>query len=477
MPDHLYRFRSTRLLLGDSYQELENQQIYFCPPDQLNDPMEGFKDIFWRGDHIAWRNLLRHYLLNLMQATTLMAIQGQEFTPAACTTLVHQTEDDLPQAPIRDVYNAICQAFFAHPAPQNLITVLSSQERAVRRNELIFFLRMVQPLAASKVFEAFGQRGLMPGLDMTELNATTESMAQTLAESLSTPAQAEEISDVLFSVFGNMQAQMDLIFEFNHPITDDRRPWLFINRDFPNHYVTALERLIHPDWHVACFVTNPTNASMWGAYADGHRGVCLKFKTRPDGNGAPALALYRANGGSWNRNTGMTTNYAYVPHRFEKVLYTAEFPEIDFFESLGTLPMFKLHGFWFTGPNGERSATASRMLREDETWRQEYWRKFAESYSTKSSEWKHEEECRLILSSHWNRFDDPASRKLKYQFADLAGIVFGIKTPAEDKLKIMRIIERKCAAEDRHDFEFIQAHYSHRTKRIELTPLTLLKVR
>ena len=176
MTGHLYRFRSTRFLLDDDYQELENQQIYFCPPGQLNDPQEGFKDIFWRGDHIVWRNLLRHYLLNLMQAASLTAIMGQEFTPHACTTLIYQTEDDLPHAPIRDIYAAICQAFFAHPSSQNLIATLSSQERSVRRDELIFFLRMMQPLATSKVFEAFGKRGLMPMLATTKLDAIAESM-------------------------------------------------------------------------------------------------------------------------------------------------------------------------------------------------------------------------------------------------------------------------------------------------------------
>src|SRR5260370_28089171 len=106
--DHLYRFRSTHALL-DGYQELENQQIYFCSPDGLNDPLEGFKHIFWRGDQIVWRNLLRHYLFNLMQATSIAAVMGQDFNPEMCAPLVHQTEHDLPQAPIRDVYASTCQ--------------------------------------------------------------------------------------------------------------------------------------------------------------------------------------------------------------------------------------------------------------------------------------------------------------------------------------------------------------------------------
>jgi hypothetical protein len=31
--------------------------------------MEGFRDIFWRGDQIVWRNLLRHYVLCLEAGT------------------------------------------------------------------------------------------------------------------------------------------------------------------------------------------------------------------------------------------------------------------------------------------------------------------------------------------------------------------------------------------------------------------------
>jgi hypothetical protein len=65
MADHLYRFRSIRALV-DEFHELENQQIYFSPPSQLNDPLEDFKDIVWIGDHIdlyvgaAWINNAGH---------------------------------------------------------------------------------------------------------------------------------------------------------------------------------------------------------------------------------------------------------------------------------------------------------------------------------------------------------------------------------------------------------------------------------
>jgi hypothetical protein len=88
----------------------------------------------------------------------------------------------------------------------------------------------------------------------------------------------------------------------------------------------------------------------------------------------------------------------------------------------------------------------------------------------------HEREYRLILTSNLERFDDKPSRKLKYRFSDLVGIVFGMKTTAEDKIRIMKIIAKKCRAEGRTDFEFYQARYSRQAQKIVLVPLTLLKV-
>lgn len=75
-----YRFRSTNALLGER-KELDRQEIYFASPGQLNDPVEGFKDVYWRGDSIVWRNLIRHYLLCLEHAIALAAVAGANYDP------------------------------------------------------------------------------------------------------------------------------------------------------------------------------------------------------------------------------------------------------------------------------------------------------------------------------------------------------------------------------------------------------------
>ena len=71
----LYRFRATAKLLED-FQELEKQTIYFANSQELNDPMEGFRDIFWKGDRIVWTNLFRHYLYCLHMTRLLVGIAG-----------------------------------------------------------------------------------------------------------------------------------------------------------------------------------------------------------------------------------------------------------------------------------------------------------------------------------------------------------------------------------------------------------------
>lgn len=73
MDRHLYRFRTADRLLGKDATEtkeavpgeLEKLEIYFAPPEQLNDPLEGYKEIYWAGDEIVWANFFRHYLLIL----------------------------------------------------------------------------------------------------------------------------------------------------------------------------------------------------------------------------------------------------------------------------------------------------------------------------------------------------------------------------------------------------------------------------
>jgi len=481
MPDHFYRFRSIKTLLGPfdepngQFDELARQEIYFARPSELNDPMEGFKNISWRGDEIVWRNLLQHYLYCLMQSSYLFGVLGAKFTVSACDKVIHQTRDDLPEAPVREIYKEICDSFFAHQVPNNLVSALSIRKAAVGRDELSYYLRALNPLVVSVVQNAIGRR-VAAG---EHLDPTPEAKRALdgLDKLLKHHPGYEGMSEALFAVSELTFMQTNLIQDFGIERTVEQAGSVFLVRDFPTYYVESLERLIYPDWHAACFVADPANASVWSSYGDSHRGVCLKFSASAAPKGFRTLSLYRAHGWSASRNGGERMHYAYVPHPFEEVRYTHEYPEIDFFGSLGTVPMGKLMRFWYAGPAGTLSASSDNMLKNEEEWRRRYWDTFRISSTSKTSDWAHEREYRLILTSNLQRFDDAAaSRKLKYKFSDLAGIAFGIKTTTADKLRIMKIIDQKCLSEGRTDFEFYQARYSRQAKKIELAPLRLLKI-
>ncbi len=407
---------------------------------------------------------------------------GEEFDPRTCDSLIFQTDADLPATPVRTIYADVCENFLNQTSIQKLVRSLarrSLQPTKIRKDELLFHLRTLHPIAFQSIVSSLEKHGvkLMKSNTEaeTELSKMSERMSQIIDNVVKIYEQTEDLSEEIFSASETAGKQLSLLQQSHMSDTKQKKPWSFIIEDFPSYYASNLEHLLYPDWHVACFVTDPTNASMWGGYGDSHRGVCLKFNANFNEHGSTTLDLYRAN--SWSGSkTGIIENFDFVPHQFHEVSYTSDFPEIDFFESLGTISLFKLSGFWFSGKNGERSATALRMMQEDAKWRKDYWSKFTNSFKTKSAEWQHEKEQRLILHSNLQRFDTIESRKLKYRFTDLSGVIFGIKTSQEDKLEIIKVIRKKCAAENRDHFDFFQASYSSKTKKIEVLPLNLLRV-
>jgi hypothetical protein len=482
MPDHFYRFRSAKALLSPydedkgQFDELERQEIYFSRPSELNDAMEGFKDLFWQGDEIVWRNLLKHYLHCLMISSYMVAASPATFTRTICDPIIHQTADDLP-APARAVYEQICDDFFAHQVPNDLISALAARSTPVRREELAYYLRAISPLALPLILSATMKHGTSEQIELPR-DAEGEQLGTRALDSLGAflkqpgygrmPDATAVGSELVFMQTGLLQ---DSSFAW----TAERAAVMFLTRDFPAYYVELLEKLVYPDWHAACFVGDPADPTMWAGYGDGHKGVCLKFSAPANSTGTPCLSLWRVQSWSGSKD-GVTANYAYVPHPFEEVRYTHDCPEIDFFASLGTVLMPKLTGFWYVSPDGKLSASADKIFKNEEEWRRQYWNTFRMGTTSKTSEWSHEREYRLILTSNMERFEDKPSRKLKYRFSDLAGIAFGMKTAAEDKIRIMKIIEQKCRAERRTDFEFYQARYSRQAQKVVLVPLTLLKV-
>jgi hypothetical protein len=463
-------------LLGE-FQELQNQEIYFAPPDELNDPMEGFKDIHWRGDAIVWTNLLKHYLLCLMQFVLTAIERGPNHQFAHHDMPVLLTEGELATSS-RSLFQGICAQFFENEEVAQLPALLAARTSSIRRNELfslLFFLHFralrvtctaISPQEPLCLIDEFLRTKQDSPFRFQHYFAAQKALDEKHSNSAD---MAEEMN----SRAASLVMQTILIRDYAGSSRHHGPAWNAISSAFPEVYVNQLERLLYCDWFTACFVAKPTHAAMWGNYGDGHRGVCLKFRTRSNAAGKPSLML-RTTVGAKGANGKITPISNDVSHELHEVRYAGRYVEIDFFRSMGRLTGPQL-SFWFRGPKGEISSTGSDLIEGAQVWREMYWSNFYEALTTKLKDWQHESEYRIIFHGMMMEFPDKPSRKLHYRFKDLQGIIFGIKTPPEHKIEIMRIIGAKCRDEGRTDFEFYQAYYSRRTGRIETAQLSLLK--
>jgi hypothetical protein len=466
--------------LLDRFHELENQEIFFASPKDLNDPLEGFKDIIWRCDKILWSNLLKHYLLCLTHAVMVALISGPDHKFPQDESFVFSNEATLPTREFKELYRKICETFFRHEDAAVLPASLAARNSPVRRDELVAYLRALHLHALNAVLQGFEESGGMPirppddpfraaSAGRIPCGAMVHAQSGLELEHPDNPGIAEAISGWAEVV----AIQQSLSLEYSGISLKNGPAWQTIISEFPRRHVSQLEQLLYSDWYTACFVEDPTQAAMWGSYGDGHKGICLKFRAHQDSNGAPAIKLNQIHGMRSGKG-GPAPIYGEVGHPFCKVEYKPRFVEIDFFRSLGRLtrPMLR---YWFQDSAGNISLLVQDIMSESERWRKRYWEQSTTAITTKLTDWEHEKEFRLTLDGSIMDFTDPSSRKLKYRFEDLQGIIFGIKTPTADKLKIMHIVEEKCRKEGRKEFEFHQAFYSRLKGKMEIANLDLLK--
>jgi hypothetical protein len=478
MHEHLYRYRPIDAVL-DGYHELENQEIYFSTPAELNDPLERFKDLFWSGDRIVWRNLLRHYILCLIEITVCAFIAGAEFDEQTLENIISMAPERLPDAPIRSIYARISEAFLADESVGDFVEYVLTQPTPVRAIELKSHLRTLHGFAVQLMFNELVERGLQPeplrnaAPPLGQLRKRIKLIMGGVQKLPGMKDFRDRFASTMAFVSENTSAQMNLILEYNHR-DPEKIGLLFALMHYPAAYVDALEKLVHQAWYVACFTTSATNSSMWSNYAQGHRGVCLKFRTTPNAQGEPTFTISQVNAAGGSRE-GTRYFYGNVAHPLYKLTYDGNFPPIDFFRSLGTIPHSSVDGFWYRGEDGTLSTCREAFANDQKAWHSRYWQTFIASALCKTSTFAHEEEYRLVLHS---MFDMRAKekRKLKYRFEDLTGIVFGAQTTRADKLKIMRIIDRKCSEFGRTDFEFTQITYHEAERRFVEMPLKLLRV-
>ena len=432
----------------------------------MNDPMEGLRDIVWDGDEIIWTNFFKHYVFCLNRSCLVLMIKPGKLDVDRIPILERWDQMRFPKE--KSLFDDIWRRFCNLPHIQEIIEALANTKRKIRYREIVFYLGSIQTLglldeiqksyidhlliSESQTFQSPQELSKAVGMEML-LNSIKQTQEY----------ENEDVLDAVYQISEEMRHNIELTVQYNtrtHPpeILDG------INRmtmlDFPKVYVEQLDRLLWTKWYTACFAESYHKSTMWGQYADGHKGVCLIFK---------AIEKDRSN------NLELNNNSITLP--FRKVHYEDNPGETDFFRTICRIPVGTLRKLWYTDQNGEISECAAHIESDSDeaVWKELYWKNFFRDVTFKTKDWEYEQEHRLVLDDLLGQFNEKGDRALTYNFDSLKGIIFGIRTPTEDKVKIIEIMEekKKCSENNQTDFKYFQAYYSANDSKIHKREIQL----
>ena len=449
-----FRFRSIDSLLG-KHQELEEQTIFFASPEELNDPMEGLRNTVWDGDKIVWTNLFKHYVFCLNRSCLLLNITLKSRKLDVADIPILERWDEILIPIEKSLFDDVWGRFCSLPYIQEIIEGLANTGRKIRYREIVCYLQMIQNPV------------LLDEIRKTYIDYGTICEFQFLQPRLDTAVAMEKVLNFIKSaeVVENEQ-QLDALLQGNEEIHDDMKFTMEYNtrtlppeilegmnrmlmHDFPRVYVEQLHRLLWPDWYTACFTESFDNSSVWAKYADGHKGVCLILEAL-EKEGSSTLGLNQKT----TNFTGKTSNN-FITLPFRKVNYADSPDEIDFFRTICRITEPTLRELWDADEGGNLSEIEPNGCEDVRD-------NFFNDVIFKTKHWAYEQEYRLILENNSGKLNEKDHRKLTYDFNSLKGIIFGIRTSTEDKMKIIDIIKekKKCDEINQTDFTYFQAYYS-----------------
>ena len=469
----VYRLRSLEKILGNDYQELERQVIYFAPFPELNDPMEGFCEISWFGDSIVWKNLFRHYLLcmeyQVSTATLYSPEVSEQFFKREFPIFISEAE--LPTDLYRQNFKVIKDRFFSYEPINQLVSYLGNKKSPLRKNQLLVILWLISDIALESILFGHDDAGFQPQpFWMTLQNSINERplLKQFVDAIKMGDSNSEEQIDAIFSILAKEMQENNLKMLCEKEEVFNKITWSYFRSVFQQEYLEYIPQLVYPNWYSASFISEfPKNSVLWGHYGDSNMGVCLVFKAHDEDHQKNLhILLKRPENGSHGSVQKMHLNQIYYSDEREF--------DVEFFKRLWTQPAYIVHNEWYSDESGQKSPNISEMNPTEET-RLAYWDKLKSIQTTKTTNWRYECECRILINGGFYDFSKPKNRIFKYDFNELEGIIFGMRTPVVDKVKIIKIIGQKCMETKRTDFKFYQSRFDYRDSSVVCDEIQSLK--
>ena len=452
----LYRYRTLKHIF--EYKELENQEIYLSPIQQVNDPMEGYRNIIFKGDKIVWKNLFKHYLMCLFEIIILNDISRKELNNSFT---------------IKDVHYLSIGSFYGNVYLQSLciclydkffsifdeeIEQISKQKHNITLDELSIYIYDIHCFTIELIYCITRHNNE----DTIENNKiiTKNNLNKSIEYCKNNYQNKEKI--VLFKL---NKTSFKKIGEKNK----------FIEEQFIHEYIKILKKLVIPNELIACFSDNAKNFLMWSHYADSHKGICLIFNTYIQ-NELPTI------------NLRLNNSNKYTINSFYPVRYGLYNKTVNFFKNIHSTTQSVYRNFWYIDFFNKNKSNKSKYYHEDvydiydDKSIKEYnlnnkyltrYLKNMQSILFKLKDWKDEREYRLVSHDFANNITSNNGEIYKYNFNSLNGIIFGTNTPFEEKISIINIIKNKCIKENRKNFNFYEMQIDETSGKLIQIPLKI----
>lgn len=447
----LYRYRS----IESALRELDNGEFYFASPTELNDPIEGYVKIFWCGDKPAWQGLLKNFVCSLFYNLQTYLLKSGNFHSAAQENFLNDLRQKslLPNlrhfesSPLSKIFSELGKNFLSKEIVRKVVDFYGGEVKCYGR-EMEFVLRTVTDTAFKICVDKCKSLGMIDA-DFDENFFDVEYEISFDGLKSITDEERKRKIDKLENLNCDLMESGLLNLKFNHRAANAdfrfRQTMLWLRFIFPRTYLEQLEEILYPNGYVVCFSDTPTNSAMWGNYADNHRGICFVYNTE-----------------TFNGREFMT--FAAKPLEVRPVKYNEQVIEKNFFYMLRHVNFLSAQD-WLTGLDGKsKLLAADKVDGYDEDYREKFYHKL--------TDWKYEREYRIFLPDEFYSYGNKITRNLKYDLSELRGIIFGIRTTLDDKIRLLQKLER--LQKFLNDFEFYQAEYDDETQIISVREKILL---
>lgn len=398
----LYRYRSIDAII--KYKELEESYFYFSDINNLNDPMEGDMDIYWDGDEILWKNFFRHYILCLGSLYFQGSISSKSDSLTKNDINILITDNVLTSDLYKNLYKSVYKRLIRNEEIIKVINVLSFWK--VDKNTLLYYLESIHLIILDEIINRFTSFGLIVAdhsniANQVKIFIPNEQYDSTSILRIPEPIRINLVSSRLL---------------LKHKLRSPNKNFnILMYMEFPMLYIERLLELVRPNAYMVCFSYTHRNSSMWGHYADDHKGICLIFDE----------------------------SLEFELKKFDESIIGIK--KIDYFNKSIPVNFFEFIrideclAFWYIDGKKESKMYSKRL---DPQWFTNFSNLYELVYTRKYSDWKDEREARGLLMDYSDKFKNKDTRKISYPRNLLKGIIFGVNTSEQDKIKILDILAK-----------------------------------